>query len=808
MVRRVLLILVTGLLVARPFVIGEDPTMDAPLENLDAATMLLTMLWFVAAVLWAVWRVWSRQGAWYGGLLEAALFAVVLLTFAGAAFVAPYKYPAWLMAWEWLGMAAGFFLLRQLAVTPEEQHCFFAVLLATMVVLSVYALYQAAVEIPENHHLSFEEFRTLSEERAGHPIDLPILRETWDRAQKSYVYGPYAHPNSFASVLALLLPGVVGAALLCARHKHPQWQVMLASCFATLGVVALGLTVSRGAWLATLLTALGVSAFVWRDWVRHNWYYAVGAVAVLALLAIGVSRTDLFTTDIGKNEETAVVRVKEYWPATWQMIAAHPWFGVGPGQFGRYYPRYMAETAGETIKDPHNFALEIWATCGVFALLALLAVIVLFYRQTIRDLLRAPTVDGPGDVLQPDRKAHEPPPVHWEFYLGAMFGLLLSFVLRVMERPPEKIVTETIMAGVGSVFWFGSFALYEQIRWSNRARVLALVAGVTAMLLTFLIEGGINSPSVAGLLWCAAALALNSTERPPNGWGSLFKPLLYIPLPAVAAIAVLYVVVVFQPVTETISVMKSTMLSREQSRQLFAKSSNLTQTDRRAPALGDIQHKYIPEIESIKILEETRKGPSRGDAKLCILLATLDISQWETTRRFSQQNIKQLNSNDPKFDYADKAVHAAADAQKLDPVGAEGYAMEYGLRRQFANDQEFWAHQELDKSLPAALGMPARRWQTMDPENSAYVKYKEEAKHQYRLAEAVMKKWLPLDPNNARLNAQLADCLIRADEPPNEIRPYAERALDLHRRNKRPTRMLSNEQSMQLDEWLTNAPGK
>ena len=408
-------------------------------------------------------------------------------------------------------------------------------------------------------------------------------------------------------MLALLLPGVVGAALLCARHKHPQWQVMLASCFATLGVVALGLTVSRGAWLATLLTALGISAFVWRDWVRHNWYYAVGAVAVLALLAIGVSRTDLFTTDIGKNEETAVVRVKEYWPATWRMIADQPWFGVGPGHFQRYYPRYMAETAGEVIKDPHNFALEIWATCGIFALLSLLAVFVLFYRETIRELLRAPTVDGPGDVLQPDRKGHEPPPVHWEFYLGAMFGLLLSFVLRVMERPPEKIVTETIMAGVGSVFWFGSFALYEQIRWSNRARLLALVAGVTAMLLTFLIEGGINSPSVAGLLWCAAALALNSTERPPNGWGSYFKPLLYIPLPVVAAIAVLYVVVVFHPVTETISVMKRVMLDRERVRQQAVQGNTLTPAGRPATVFGNLST-LLP---GSRLHQDPRRDPSR-----------------------------------------------------------------------------------------------------------------------------------------------------------------------------------------------------
>ena len=54
------------------------------------------------------------------------------------------------------------------------------------------------------------------------------------------------------------------------------------------------------------------------------------------------------------------------------MIRDQPWFGVGPGNFGRHYPRYMAPTDFEKVKDPHNFALEIWASCGILALLAFL----------------------------------------------------------------------------------------------------------------------------------------------------------------------------------------------------------------------------------------------------------------------------------------------------------------------------------------------------------------------------------------------------------------------------------------------------
>src|SRR4029077_16904927 len=83
LLRRYLLGLLTALIVARPFVLGEDPGILAPLT--DTSNLVLTLLWMVAAVGWAAWRAWSRQGAWYGGLVEAGLLATVVLVFVGAA---------------------------------------------------------------------------------------------------------------------------------------------------------------------------------------------------------------------------------------------------------------------------------------------------------------------------------------------------------------------------------------------------------------------------------------------------------------------------------------------------------------------------------------------------------------------------------------------------------------------------------------------------------------------------------------------------------------------------------------------------
>ena len=795
MVRRMLLIVVTGLLVARPFVNGEDPTLQAKLEDQDASTMVLTIIWFVAAVLWAIWRLWSRKGTWHGGLIEAALLVVVGLTFAGAYLVAPYKHPARLMAWEWLGMVAGFFLIRQLATTREEQHLFFTVLLAGMVVLSVYALFQRGFEFPRIEQLygDREKLREAELQRYG-SVDTAMLEAKLKRIKDKFVFGPFANSNSFGAYLALFLPGLIGAALLCARHKHPQWQVMLASSFATLGVVALGLTVSRGAWLGTLLAGVGVLAVVWRRWLRHNWYYAVAAVVVLGLLVFGLTQTKLLTEDVGKTEGTALVRVREYWPATWEMIQQHPWFGVGPGQFGRFYPRYMAATAGETIKEPHDFILEIWATCGIFALLALLAALALFYWYTFRALLRAPTVDGPGDMPPPEPSSGESAvPVRWEFYLGGMFGMVLAFVLRAVDLAKDDLIEETIKALIGSVFWFGSFALFEQIRWSNRARLLALAGGITATLLTLLVEGGINFPSVAGMLWCAAALALNSAELPPRSWGSQSKPLLFLPLLLFATVAGYYLYSVFYPINNAEHAMRTA----------YNDLRDPTKRARETTLPNGIKERIMPSYPGMmQPLEKARQKVDPDNAPLNLLLSNLSLLAWEFGGGKPDNDAEP--ADDRKFNYRREALQYAKQAQQIDPDGREGYLAEHGLRVAFAefHNRDMRELTQPPLSMSAALGLAGRRAMvTANKTKPEYQEFLKEQQIQYGKAAEPLKEFLKKDPNDPRLYFQLAVALYLAGRP-DDAEPYATRALELADINKYPTRTLTGEQKRQLQQLI------
>src|SRR4051794_24891420 len=183
----------------------------------DPGNMVLTMLWLVAGIGWAAWRLVAhlsrrragpgqaadeppRPGDWYAGPIELALLVLVTMTWVSAGAAAHYKHPARLIAWEWVGLFVTFFLVRQLAVRPAEQHGLFAAFLAGAVALSAHAAYQAAVELPslrQHYGRDLEGLRqALREDNVLlNEEQLEVLRR---RIEFPYVFGVYANPNSFA----------------------------------------------------------------------------------------------------------------------------------------------------------------------------------------------------------------------------------------------------------------------------------------------------------------------------------------------------------------------------------------------------------------------------------------------------------------------------------------------------------------------------------------------------------------------------------------------------------------------------------
>ncbi len=766
-----LLALVTALIVARPLVEGEDPGLISGLSS--ASGLVLSLLWFVAAVAWAAWRAWFRQGKLAANAIEAGLAAVAVAVFVSAFGNAHYKHPAMLIAWEWVVLLIAFGLVRRLARSDADNRTLIAVILATGVSLSAHAVYQYFVELPRDR-ASLDDPEMLHQELAKLHVFLepsdPRLDIWKKRLGADNVFATYAHPNSFAGYLALLLPAAIGWAWSCRQQPGWRWQSYLLWSFALLMGIALCLTHSRGAILASLLVAGTALVVQWRQvwWAYKGWVLA-GLVAIAGVVALG-SNTPWSAEGMSKFWESANKR-SDYWIATWKMIRDYPWLGVGPGNFGRHYLRYMLPTASEKVQDPHNLILEAWATSGVFALLALLFALGAFFRQVVASWWH-PNASPEATQQSAASSQHLAlGGIRWEFYLGGMAGLLLGFLLRVMLQrtavlSPDAILLEGASSAARSLIWFLAFALLDGLPWPGLGRSLALTTGVAALLLNLLVSGGIGQPSVAQPLWIMAALALNATQlarvgvREDRRAAALPQPHGPAPwhsytltLAGSAALGLAYFSLIFYPVAGCAGGLAEAHShfgddpSRPGWRNRFLLDWQSAQPSDKLRATN-AANQYL----RTKILEPLERAVAAdpGDAGVRVELALWYGEQWKLFQDMSLSK---------------KALSQANHAQRLDPDSEEAYLVEAHLHKLFAQGSDAGKMSHYEKAAKALRAAAER------------------------------------DPNEAQLRYELAEALFQANNP-TAAREQAQVALSLDQHAPAPERRLTPAKREQLQKWL------
>jgi hypothetical protein len=719
LLRRSLLGLITALIVARPLVLGEDPGLLDRSSN--ATGLVLTLLWFLAAVGWALWRAWSGQASWSLSAVEGGLLAVVGAVMASAMGAASYKQPAWLIVSEWLVVLIAFVLVRQLARTEGENRRLLAALLASAVSLSAYAIFQRTVELPAQHK-QFENPRELVQTLAQQGIYLnekdPELELWKNRVQSNAVYSTFAHPNSFAGYLALLLPAAVGWTLAAQRkwredrglriedreskiengespsnvhfrswilNPRSSTRIWLGSACALLIAVALWLTNGRGAILASIVAVGGVFALNrprwWAD--RRRLLGIVAAVVAGILLVFALNRTDAL-----KEEASGTMQKRlDYWTATVAMIRDHPWLGVGPGHFGRFYPQHMKETAFQKIKDPHNFVLEMWATCGVFALLALLVAIGGFFWLTRRCWLETPGANAwPGpprlatDTEQESDRETGPKATGWPFYLGGMAGLTLAFVLWTFDLSKENLSDQmtigTFAAGIRALVWFASFGLFESISWTGSSRVRALGLGIVALLATLLVSGGIGYPSVAQPLWIMAALAVNCLGQPvpmsqPRGWLPVMAP-----LPVAAVMCLGFYLFIYSPVMSCSEPLREARSYYGTYEAKMAEAKDQESSTRAGDAIYEAQRALTHIINQLKL---SALGFPKQRREAVLAAPYVELAEWLAVEW--QRNDRH---GEAQIEVRQNSRAAVEHAIQLDPEGPDGYWTKYQINLIFA----------------------------------------------------------------------------------------------------------------------------
>jgi hypothetical protein len=394
-------------------------------------------------------------------------------------------------------------------------------MIAIAVCLSSHAYYQYFVELPQQRfQYQADPEGTLHEQGLYFPPE-SVERELFEqRLFSSEPTATFALTNSLAGFLAPWLVLLVAVIACCLRHRLGTPLPHLGAIAAAVWIGGcLFLTRSRTAYVAAGLGVVLVS-FLYlapnRRWGRRILVAATGLLVAALVAALLLSIADVQM--LSEAPKSLLYRF-QYWEGAVRIIADHPWFGCGPGNFQTCYAAYMLPEASEQVTDPHNFLFEIWATAGTPAMVLLLVAVALFAWRIFRPESRV-LANGPA-VGTDDKACHRDAPAERAcrlIYLGGLCGVVVAYpIALIFDLMPDPAV---LLLGVP----LAAATVWSLHQWVVDGRLDARAVGIAAvvLLVNLLAAGGINFPGVAGSLWLFFGIAL-VLASPADGRSRVFN---------------------------------------------------------------------------------------------------------------------------------------------------------------------------------------------------------------------------------------------------------------------------------------------
>jgi len=547
-VRRIALGLTAALVTARAYWPSEP----------DVRTGAGAGLFWVLAILFAAGLALAASFTggrfrWRWSWTDLALALLVVLVVVSANHAVDRR-PAINLAWEWVALGVAYLLVRNLPRTPQESSALAGALVATAVAVSVYGLYQAKVELPmlreqyqRNPQQVLQELNI--DARPGSPEE-QLFRNRLLYSNEAF--STFALANSLAGFIVGPLAIAIAVGFLnLVRRDAPgsRWALLgMAAPLILAMLVCLILTKSRSSWIG-LLIAIGILAWGARRRVPARVLFCTGLAGVVVVvgLVVGAWGAGHLDREVLTQSRMSLRYRWEYWQGTWGVVtdgasglkgvwnAPTFWSGVGPGNFAGPYLRHKLPQASEAIQDPHNLFLEVWATAGFWALLALLAALGIGLANLFGPSA-VPSQNGSNDraalipqkarrsesatgkpIAKPDDEGDDSPPrsVRW-LIACAGAGLIVVLLVGDFNLFKADLFPRWLILGAT---WIATVFLGGPLWARLPMPVSALGAAVVAVVINLLAAGGIGIPAVALGLWTMLALGLNL--RSDRGSGRL-----------------------------------------------------------------------------------------------------------------------------------------------------------------------------------------------------------------------------------------------------------------------------------------------
>jgi putative inorganic carbon (HCO3(-)) transporter len=334
----------------------------------------LSLLIASCGLLWILWALRTRPEGlgpihlWLLGVLAVAVLATGFSPVPLAAFKGLLKLVSY------LGVYA---LMRQLLATaPIWWDRLTAALLAGQLITSVIGIRQL-----------YGDPRSLARWSDANSLAEGTIR----------IYSTLDNPNLLGGFLLPTLPLALVALL--------RWPGLARRLFAltslVVGLVALVLTYSRGAWMGMVVALAAISLFLvlrrsrsWPPLWRRLFplLLLLGGTAALVVLVAAVEplRVRVLSLLAGREDSSNNFRMN-VWSSVLAMIRDRPWLGIGPGNnaFNLLYPLYQQPKFNAL--SAYSIPLEWTVEAGVPGLLAGVGLFLCAVRTGLRQL----GADGP-----------------------------------------------------------------------------------------------------------------------------------------------------------------------------------------------------------------------------------------------------------------------------------------------------------------------------------------------------------------------------------------------------------------------------
>lgn len=479
-------------------------------------TLWQAQLWLAASAVWCWTQFRSGRFVLRWSLLDLLLWGLVLghaLSTAVVFLEGGDRRAAVNIAWEWAGLAATFFVLRQILASDAIGRTM-PVVAAVMVSIAALGIWQHHVSQPQTaarYESLWNEAETLGEliergqatpsQRArfsevhdelaafGVPIEASARKRWEDRLlYSSEAFGTFGLANTLGGLLAAALPFIV-----LSIRKARRSPAVLAGLMASTGLVlyCLVLTKSRTAWVGLLAGSLAVAALHAirgrgaRNLLGPGVAVFGGTVLLLGIvyLAGGIDR------QVFSEAPKSLQYRLDYWSGALDVLKERPLLGTGPANFRTHYLEHRPPGASEAVAAPHNLLLDVWTAGGLLSLVMLLAFLGVVLTRFVRMIRDAALTE------------HATTPSGWSpLETGALvaFPVVVAVYFLTGNGIDQRLLAIAPVAGI---------SLFCLIRFNARAAVVVGAGtGLVALIVHLLGADGIELPAVLQTLFLFAAV--------------------------------------------------------------------------------------------------------------------------------------------------------------------------------------------------------------------------------------------------------------------------------------------------------------